>query len=161
MKRRIVFLAVLSVSLFLAVTALARGGEHGHGGKGRMGGPGCPMMALARCLHSPELQVTPDQTKKLEALHDELKAAMRETGPKLHEQREALLKAIADPKVPAEEVKAKARAVHEAMAAAMEKGLDTVLKIRGILTPEQLAKLPGLPGCKGPGPEGPETPDAR
>jgi len=144
------------------------GGRHG-GGPG-MGPHGDPGRGLAACLASPELGLSADQKARLDGLRAsgrEAAAARREA---IRTLRQQMHQALLDPKATPQEIRARARALHDAMDQAREQMLDRLLEARGVLTPAQLEKMAGLPACQAPwfrgppgdpeGPEGDVDPDA-
>ena len=119
---------------------------------GMGGGPGIHggLMSIGRCImNSPELKLTNDQRAKLLGIRDELIADRETQGPKFKTLRDDAIKAFADPKASKDQVKAKVRAIGDEMRAAMDRKLDTVMKVRDVLTPEQLAMIPDLSECQG------------
>ena len=128
--------------------------EHGGMGKGGMGmgmgmgmgKDGGPAEMMARCmLDSPELNLTKDQRVQVLTIGDDLSQAMRMQAPKMHMLHGEFFKAFADPKMGADDLKKKAAAVHEGMAACMDMMFEGAMKVRGVLTADQMKKFADLP----------------
>lgn len=135
------------------------GGRHGGGpGGGPHGGPGG---FWAACLASPELGLTADQKARLDAL----KAAGREAAAGQREAiralRQEMHRALLDPKASPDEIRARAKALHDAMDQARDRMVDRMIEVRSVLTPAQLGRLGSLPACQGPRFRGPpaDAPD--
>ena len=112
------------------------------------------MHLLGRCLlDSPEIGLSADQRKQIEAIRDEEISKFRAERPKITPAD--LLRAFADPKVSKADLKKMHEAMHAERKALMDQKIEAMMRVRDVLTPEQLAKLPAV--CGGPafGPDWP------
>lgn len=156
---RRIWLVPLVISLVMATPALARRG--GFGGPKMDGrGPGLHLGLIGRCLlDAPELKLTREQRMEIHAVMDELRQDMLEQSSEIKAIHDEFIKAFADPGVSNDELKKKALAIHDRIRARIEAKWETAMKIRSILTPEQLKMVPSLKRCQGFfGPPGPPLP---
>ncbi len=112
-------------------------------------GPG----AMFRCLlESPDLDLSTDQRKTIESILDTARDEGRRFREEARDLKDQFLKTFSDPKVTADQVRDMAGAMrkhHEDMA---NHRLEVLLKVRAVLTPDQLKKVPGaMDECR-PGP---------
>jgi len=161
MKRTLTIAMTLAAVAALSATAMARPwGEGGGRGKGGGFGPGAKMaghgmMMLGRCvMESADMDLTPDQKEAIRQIRDGAKDEMKAHFSEMKELKDSFLKAFADPGVTDDQLKDLSNAIHEHMAGLKDRRLGDFLKVRGILTPEQLTKIPGIvkdcrPGHRG------------
>ncbi len=123
------------------------GGPGGEGGHGGMMGPGAAIHHLGRCLlESPDLGLSKEQRVQVFSILDDLRTQAHQKKTDLRAGHQEFLKAFADPAVKNDELKKKAKDNQAQMTAEMDAGIDAALKIRALLTPDQLKKLPAA--CK-------------
>ncbi|GEM_PF-3598900 len=166
MKKSITSILCLSLFIFIAVPLTSfsemQGGGEGKGGmmgEGMMGGgmPGMPMMQKMMGMHGmdagmmdmmmqamPNLNLSPDQKKKVEAL--KLKH-QKEAIPLLSKTEMANVEikelTLSDP-IDLEKVKAKVKEKYTAMADLEVSHLALAQQMKGILTPEQRQKMESM-----------------
>ncbi|HOU52603.1 MAG TPA: Spy/CpxP family protein refolding chaperone [Myxococcota bacterium] len=129
------------------------GGRHGGGPAGGPGGG--PGRFFAACLASPELGLTADQKARLDALRDSGREAAAGQRQAIQALRREMHQALLDPKASPEEIRARAKALHDAMDQARDRMLDRMLEARAVLTPAQLGKMATIPACQAPRFRGP------
>ena len=106
-------------------------------------GPGAAIHHLGRCLlEAPDLGLSKEQRVQVFSILDDLREQAHQKKTDLHAGHQEFLKAFADPAVKNDELRKKAKDNQAQMAAEMDAGIDAALKIRALLTPEQLKKLP-------------------
>jgi Spy/CpxP family protein refolding chaperone len=124
------------------------GGPHGPGGPGGAGGPGGEGL-LERLLNNPRavefLELTDEQIAEMRAARDAMRDAVKPVQDQIREQSEALRELMTGDVPPTEEA---ARQLAEEIGllrtAIQVERLATMVKMRNILTPEQVEKLRGL-----------------
>lgn len=115
------------------------GGGHGpmHFGKGLKG--------IAWCvLNNPEIGLSEQQKKAIFSLRDNFFKEMSLHRQKIRALHKEFLETLADPKASAKDIKAKASAIEEERRVFTEKKVEMMLKVRDLLTSEQLSKIPNV-----------------
>lgn len=108
------------------------------------GGPGPgPGPRLLRCIMwADEIGLSKEQRGAIEAIM----AEAREEGLRLRQEgaeiRQAFLKAFSDPKVKPEQLRELEKVAREHREAVAKHRFETLMKVRSLLTPEQLKKVP-------------------
>jgi len=139
---------VLLSILALSASALAQprdGRGLGRGqGKGPMG-PGHGMMMMGRCvLNSPDIGLTGEQK---DAIWDIREEARRNAGSRWSEMKalmDGFMEAFANPEVTDGQLKEAHDAVRAGHRAMGDHRFETLLKVRAVLTPGQLEKVPAI-----------------
>lgn len=159
--RRYGWHGMILAGVLAAAPALAQpcpmGRGHGwrHGG-GPGGGPdGGPGRFWAACLASPELDLTADQKARLDALRAAGREAMAAQREAIQAARQEMHQALLDPRASPEEIRARAKALHDLMDQARDRMIDRLLEARSVLTPAQLERMGRLPACQMPRFRGP------
>jgi Spy/CpxP family protein refolding chaperone len=141
-QRLFLTLGLIAVTA-MPLAALAAPGEHGPGGPGGCGGPmAMPMMMILR-----HVNLTADQESQV---HQIMQAGFTQNQPlmdQLHSTREAIAdKLLTTGTVSAADLtplQAQEAKIHQQLAQNM---MATALKIRGVLTPDQLTQAATLHG---------------
>ena len=162
MRRRMLTLTVGIAVLAMAGAALAQPRGQGRGkrfGKGTDRGHGMGMMMLGRCvLASPELGLTDEQSGTIRDIQKTAWSDMAGLKDEMKGLRDAFIEAFADPDISDTQLKQMSDSIHEHMRNLKDRRFGDFLKIRHVLTPEQLAKTPaivkecrnnGRRGCRG------------
>lgn len=151
--RRIGWTWGILAGLLVAAPVMAQQHPMGRGGGGRHGGG--PGGFWDACLASPELGLTADQKARLDALRVAGRQEASAHREAIHSLRQEWHQALLDPRASPEEIRGRAKALHEAMDQARERMLDRILEARAVLTPAQIGKMSGLPACQKPRFRGP------
>lgn len=119
------------------------------GGPGFGPGPG----AMFRCLlESRDLDLSPDQRKAVESILEQARDEGRRFREEARDLKDQFLKTFSDPKVTADQVRDMAGAMRKHREDMADHRLEVLLKVRAVLTPEQLKKVPdAMAECR-PGP---------
>lgn len=88
-----------------------------------------------------ELDLSDEQLTKVKAIKKELKPEIRETKKTIASLRKDFTEAMKDPKVSSEELKKKFDQIQESKSLLHQKMFNFMLKMREILTPEQMGKF--------------------
>lgn len=160
MRRALSAAAVLALGMGLPSTAWAQpcpygcpwGGpgigpsDDGFAGPGPGAGPGM----MFRCiLDSRDLGLTNDQRRDIEKVLDQGREEGRRFREEARDLKDQFLKTFADPKVTADQIRDMARAMRKHREDLADHRLEVLLKVRAILTPEQLKKVPDvMDGCR-------------
>ena len=120
------------------------GHKEGEGRRGRrmMGGGGMERMAE-------KLGLSDAQKEQVKTILEGVRSESRGERMKLRDERRALDEAVKAPKVDEVAIRAQAAKVAALEADAAVQRANTLAKLRGVLTPEQIEKLNGGPGLDG------------
>lgn len=88
-----------------------------------------------------ELNLSDDQLTKVKAIKKELKPDIRETKKAISGLRKDFAEALKDPKISSDELKKKFDLIQESKAELHQKMFSFMLKMREVLTPEQMGKF--------------------
>jgi len=102
---------------------------------------------IRQCFHKAGVQLTPDQRDKMRTLRDEMRLQRDKFRPEMRKIKKTMLKAFANPEVSDARVRELMIQNRKLMRPVMSK----FLKIRHILTKEQLKKIANTPDCLEPG----------
>jgi Spy/CpxP family protein refolding chaperone len=141
---RLMFVSLVATTVVAAtVFAHPRGGM-GHMGAGRMMEDG-PGMLLPMILHSVDL--TPEQETRVHEIMKAHHATFRPLFGELKNAQEAMAERLFAPgEVRAEDLSAQMQRVAQLREQLMQEGLKVALEVRGVLTPEQLARAGEIKG---------------
>ncbi|NOZ02103.1 MAG: Spy/CpxP family protein refolding chaperone [Deltaproteobacteria bacterium] len=151
MKRTLTFslamVAVTAVSIVAFAQPYGRGGGRekgpGFGPGGR--GPGPGMMMMGRCLiNSPDLDLTDEQRSAIRDIRETARKEMLAGRDEMKNLRDSFINAFADPNVPESRLKEISDSIHAKMSAFKDRRFADFMKVRAVLTPEQLGKVPGI-----------------
>lgn len=102
-------------------------------------GPG----AMFRCLvESRDVDLTADQRKAIESILDTARDEGRRFREEARDLNDQFLKTFSDPKVTADQVRDMAKAMRKHRDDRADHRLEVLLKVRAVLTPEQLKRVP-------------------
>lgn len=88
-----------------------------------------------------ELNLSDDQLTKFKAIKKELKPEIKETRKNIAILRKEFSEAMKDPKISSDELKKKFDQVQESKLDLQQKMFNFMLRMREVLTPEQMAKF--------------------
>lgn len=153
MKRVLGWMVATSVLAGLASTAWAQPCPCGGPGPGMGswdGGPGGGPGALFRCiLDSRDVALSADQRQSIETILEQGREEGRRFRDEARDLKDQFLKTFADPKVTADQVREMAKATRQHREDIADHHLEVLLKVRAVLTPEQLKKVPDvMEGCR-------------
>ena len=162
MKRISSSTLVAMIVVATAGTALAQpcpcggpGPGWGGGAAGPGPGPGFGPRAMFRCiLDAPDLGLTADQRKTIEGILEEAREQAQDVREQNQDLRDQFLKSFADPTVTAEQLRELAKNLRRQHEQMMDRHLEVSLKVRAVLTPEQLSRVPSIVEKCHPGPHG-------
>lgn len=162
MRHRFGSMVVVAALMGLASTAWAQScpceGPPGGPGMGRWDGASGPGFgagpgAMAQCLlDSRDLDLSADQRKTIESILDTARDEGRKFRDEARDLKDQFLKTFSDPKVSADQVRDMARAMRKHHEDLADRRLEVLLKVRAVLTPEQLKKVPDAVDACRPGP---------
>lgn len=109
------------------------------------GGPGFGPFGMFRCvLDSPELALTGEQQKEINRIRDEARQEAWGFFNEMQALKDEFLQAFSDPATPKEKLREIGQKIRDRRQKAQEARLEALLKVRSVLTPEQIQKVPGL-----------------
>lgn len=88
-----------------------------------------------------ELNLSDDQLTKVKAIKKELKPEIRETKKAIANLRKDFSESLKDPKISSDELKKKFDQLQESKSELHQKMFNFMLKMREVLTPEQMSKF--------------------
>jgi Spy/CpxP family protein refolding chaperone len=110
-----------------------------HSGTGRYPGIGMkPWKGEANCWMASELNLSQDQAKGLDSLQQTFFREVQPLRVQLFSKRLELRELLTNPNTKAEAIRSKSSEILEYQAKLEEKSIDYLIKVRGLLTPEQL-----------------------